>query len=299
MKKEETPLYKMIISIHAPHARSDYVHPLYRRYRVISIHAPHARSDARAKLSHHSIQLFQSTLLMRGATDVTVRARPIEPISIHAPHARSDLTADRMATLAGIISIHAPHARSDRRAAKRWPPSTFQSTLLMRGATHRRRWPQRAGRISIHAPHARSDISYPFYLAPPHISIHAPHARSDKMIESDAEKLKEFQSTLLMRGATILNEIFVTQAVRFQSTLLMRGATLIIRSHASVRRHFNPRSSCEERRFWPVRVGLHKRFQSTLLMRGATGVPTYPAAARKISIHAPHARSDSQLPTAH
>ena len=68
------------------------------------------------------------------------------------------------------------------------------------------------------------------------------------MIESDAEKLKEFQSTLLMRGATILNEILVTQALRFKTTLLMRGAT-------------------SSERGGEARV---QGFQSTLLMRGAT-----------------------------
>ena len=79
--------------------------------------------------------------------------------------------------------------------------------------------------ISIHAPHARSDIlifarsarwrnfnprsSCEERLAPIHrflneirISIHAPHARSDWLSERPADVTPEFQSTLLMRGAT-------------------------------------------------------------------------------------------------
>ena len=82
----------MDISIHAPHARSD---PIALRvchaHLLISIHAPHARSDRRyAYQAHHDADdfnprssceerradwmsrlaenLFQSTLLMRGAT---------------------------------------------------------------------------------------------------------------------------------------------------------------------------------------------------------------------------------------
>ena len=56
------------------------------------------------------------------------------------------------------------------------------------------------------------------------ISIHAPHARSDDSKKLVNQFIYAFQSTLLMRGATIppatLNVI-----IEFQSTLLMRGAT--------------------------------------------------------------------------
>ena len=59
--------------------------------------------------------------------------------------------------------------------------------------------------------------------------------------------------------------------------------------------HFNPRSSCEERLddFLVEYVGI-RAFQSTLLMRGATF--QYARVSRhgqRISIHAPHARSDA------
>ena len=57
----------------------------------------------------------------------------------------------------------------------------------------------------------------------------------------------------------------------FQSTLLMRGATM--------------------RRF--ASVPFRQKFQSTLLMRGATGTLEDAYKASRISIHAPHARSDS------
>ena len=58
-------------------------------------------------------------------------------------------------------------------------------------------------------------------------------------------KMVEFQSTLLMRGATLVRIGADTKDL-FQSTLLMRGATKSckITPHPS---YFNPRSSCEER----------------------------------------------------
>ena len=57
--------------------------------------------------------------------------------------------------------------------------------------------------------------------------------------------------------------------------------------------HFNPRSSCEERRE-SCGKRLHRSlFQSTLLMRGATPTPGQLGSMELISIHAPHARSDT------
>ena len=123
------------------------------------------------------------------------------------------------------------------------------------------------------------------------ISIHAPHARSDVVSEIIFIARPQFQSTLLMRGATqvlAIDDCLVTISIHapharsdlmtaknmslliFQSTLLMRGATSAFLSHDLRPFHFNPRSSCEER------LGRYAEH----------GV-------RRISIHAPHARSDS------
>ena len=101
------------------------------------------------------------------------------------------------------------------------------------------------------------------------ISIHAPHARSDLPTICELIGKDKFQSTLLMRGATIPGGIPVRRTCSFQSTLLMRGATKVhsgrcirrlISIHAPHARSdkrdggrvfgaqdFNPRSSCEER----------------------------------------------------
>ena len=123
------------ISIHAPHARSDLTDEVNEvRALQISIHAPHARSDS-TTIRHHSLSSnfnprssceerlhyyptplpqfkFQSTLLMRGATQQPLDIGWRYKISIHAPHARSDYCMD-VAKFIILISIHAPHARSD------------------------------------------------------------------------------------------------------------------------------------------------------------------------------------------
>ena len=60
-----------VISIHAPHARSDGVLFLEMFFLTISIHAPHARSDFLSPRHDKYCRVFQSTLLMRGATGHT------------------------------------------------------------------------------------------------------------------------------------------------------------------------------------------------------------------------------------
>ena len=101
------------------------------------------------------------------------------------------------------------------------------------------------------------------------ISIHAPHARSDGYTPVEA-----------------------TKEMIFQSTLLMRGATLDRRQGQRSRADFNPRSSCEERRADGSKAASLAGFQSTLLMRGATITLLMLGLCQQISIHAPHARSD-------
>ena len=69
-------------------------------------------------------------------------------------------------------------------------------------------------------------------------------ATSDTRLAQDL--LRTFQSTLLMRGATT-GAAGVAASFVFQSTLLMRGATPSS-GLCSIHSYFNPRSSCEERR---------------------------------------------------
>ena len=125
-------------------------------------------------------QIFQSTLLMRGATLAPLTCRR------YADHFNPRSSCEERPT-------------SMRRVM--WP-SSFQSTLLMRGATFFHRLHSCMNNISIHAPHARSDEVERLAEAPYAISIHAPHARSDRLLSMSMHAVTEFQSTLLMRGAT-------------------------------------------------------------------------------------------------
>ncbi len=145
----------------------------------------------------------------------------------------------------------------------------FQSTLLMRGATGTLEDAYKASRISIHAPHARSDaILARLFADALQISIHAPHARSDHCRAASRRASCQFQSTLLMRGAT---QLFCLLNYRYNISIHAPHARSDkCRSGGPMGdADFNPRSSCEERRD----------------VSAYTKILT-------ISIHAPHARSD-------
>ena len=174
-----------IISIHAPHARSDVRTPDVDHCVLISIHAPHARSDRTWRTMDMVRFSFQSTLLMRGATWRRSFRRGntfyFNPRS--SCEERPYLAHDGHGSF--LISIHAPHARSDLAAQLSTRKYLlFQSTLLMRGATAIIRPRDACNKISIHAPHARSDKVYVYNpKEKQYISIHAPHARSDALYE--------------------------------------------------------------------------------------------------------------------
>ena len=171
----------------------------------------------------------------------------------------------------------------------------FQSTLLMRGATPWSRSMPAPMSISIHAPHARSDAYLAFVVRFMSLFQSTLLMRGATTVHTRTINALQFQSTLLMRGATA-SRVRRYGPLTFQSTLLMRGATQEQHPPHRQARNFNPRSSCEERPPWYMGFYRKPGFQSTLLMRGATG--THPAfiVHGKISIHAPHARSDCIAP---
>ena len=123
----------------------------------------------------------------------------------------------------------------------------FQSTLLMRGATVCFCVTLRRFDISIHAPHARSD---------PEVSIHTPspwyfNPRSSCEERLDEAQLKERAAMISIHAPHARSDArdidVVIAKFLFQSTLLMRGATLWNRRPSDRTDYFNPRSSCEER----------------------------------------------------
>ena len=96
-----------------------------------------------------------------------------------------------------------------------------------------------------------------------------------------------------MRGATSGPKNLDLWQGKFQSTLPMRGATRIAPPSHGTYFDFNPHSPCGERLGNCLTVSTSLLFQSTLPMRGATAGSSDSNVDNKISIHTPHAGSDS------
>ena len=169
--------------------------------------------------------IFQSTLLMRGATVYKILQDNTKIISIHAPHARSDWTCWQHWT--GCLDFN-PRSSCEERLAEDVNGFTTPD-------------------ISIHAPHARSDKRDP-PAARRGRDFNPRSSCEERLIGlATMSTLQAFQSTLLMRGATKAQVSVPKTHFRFQSTLLMRGATPRHRVLREPTQNFNPRSSCEER----------------------------------------------------
>ena len=147
---------------------------------------------------------------------------------------------------------------------------TFQSTLLMRGATISTR-----------------PLSRTPYFNP---RSSCEERRRCPLVTS---LCASFQSTLLMRGATEIRR-FLGMSTEISIHAPHARSDRLRRRKRPLRKHFNPRSSCEERQKQTLDGACTKVFQSTLLMRGATDYLASFFFLYEISIHAPHARSDVQ-----
>ena len=102
------------------------------------------------------------------------------------------------------------------------------------------------------------------------ISIHAPHAGSDvRKLRRPQWRPVHFNPRSSCEERPALSSWWRLIA-QFQSTLLMRGATATDMRRYTANDNFNPRSSCEERQDAVRMVFDAYKFQSTLLMRGAT-----------------------------
>ena len=129
-----------MISIHTPHAGSDYSPAVQLDDILISIHTPHAGSDRQFKCQYlycryfnpHSPcgerpiwsrnwkkqKRFQSTLPMRGATGDNQSAATAAAFQSTLPMRGATFIQDNT-VFRGKISIHTPHAGSDPLASGR------------------------------------------------------------------------------------------------------------------------------------------------------------------------------------
>ena len=171
---------------------------------TISIHAPLTRCDKISKNTKGVSRYFNPrTSYEVRPTEECMRLRA-ERISIHAPLTRCDLFDSTSMRLFLV----------------------FQSTHLLRGAT---------GRMAVldtAADDFNPRTSYEVRLyevshipTATSISIHAPLTRCD-LISIPAHFAKRlFQSTHLLRGATLPSACYAYNNYPFQSTHLLRGAT--------------------------------------------------------------------------
>ena len=126
------------------------------------------------------MQIFQSTLPLRGATFSMRLVQHIVSISIHTPLAGSDGTARPWSRPCGNFNPHSPCG--ERQYAYRHPSVKVE--------------------ISIHTPLAGSDEAGAAVLVKADvISIHTPLAGSDSLL-CGRYQYNKFQSTLPLRGAT-------------------------------------------------------------------------------------------------
>ena len=124
-----------------------------------------------------------------------------------------------------VISIHAPHARSDSRSTR-----------------YQTRWTYFNPRSSCEERHNRAPLLRPCRHFNPRSSC-----EERQKMTFFCSIWTDFNPRSSCEERPCRNEL-VIRYNRFQSTLLMRGATLKASAIGAVTLHFNPRSSCEERR---------------------------------------------------
>ena len=244
--------------------------PFWKPSRAVSIHAPRGGSDHGERDADFREYEFQSTLPVGGATFLS----PLIPlrfhVSIHAPRGGSD-AGNSFCCSFQDVSIHAPRGGSDGRA-------------LIKAATK--------ARVSIHAPRGGSDTR----RGQPASRDGRFNPRSPWGERHDAatlaRKLRQFQSTLPVGGATLpVIDVSPADDVSIHAPrggsdrrgfVTMRKTTRfnprspwgerLVRwcGGAGCLAGFNPRSPWGERRTRGVNDKSASMFQSTLPVGGAT-----------------------------
>ena len=178
-----------MISIHAPRGGSDRAKCMFAIFATISIHAPRGGSDCcnfdRKSISVYFnprspwgerlmkrsrvvvVAIFQSTLLVGGATAYGMDASTAYQISIHAPRGGSDSYSSNILSAQAHFNPRSPWGERPAIKLLNLLLITFQSTLPVGGATSNQRQKSTDIAISIHAPRGGSDRQ----PAKPHVKI--------------------------------------------------------------------------------------------------------------------------------
>ena len=150
------------------------------------------------------VELFQSTLPARGATDLSaLRGERNYHISIHAPRTGSDNLRR---------CLHQPEAHFNPRSPHGERPPVISPAKVFDCNFNPR------------SPHGERRFRDGSHLSAWGISIHAPRTGSDNTAFYSKWSCDKFQSTLPARGATRNNFAAPSLGI-FQSTLPARGAT--------------------------------------------------------------------------
>ena len=173
---------------------------------------------------------FQSTLPLRGATEDELVATVEIKISIHAPLTGSDRYM-RDGAMDIFISIHAPLTGSDK---------GFKSGCLLLDDFNPR------------SPYGERPTGRKFRYSRPDFNPRSPYGERLMRITPKVT-VKEFQSTLPLRGATYFPVLRLLWT-GFQSTLPLRGATPPGSNVPVFTKNFNPRSPYGERPIAAIRV---------------------------------------------
>ena len=168
-------LMPFLISIHAPHAGSDYLFFFYLSCHLFQSTLPMRGAKGLMENRYKRIQ-FQSTLPMRGASGQRQCGKDKRDFNPRSPCGERHQSIARTAQTGNFN----PRSPCGERIS-------IQLVIFK-------------GIISIHAPHAGSERLPLILKILIKISIHAPHAGSDPLMDSLLTR-QIFQSTLPMRGA--------------------------------------------------------------------------------------------------
>ena len=255
-------------NLRSPHGERHCIFLSYQSSMAISIHAPRTGSD-RAQRWNRLVEIFQSTLPARGATDLLVA------------HAMNN-------GFQSTLPARGATATDDPDKQEEW---LFQSTLPARGATQCTGSDAAGISISIHAPRTGSDRPRRRKLRDKaHFNPRSPHG--ERLVERIEKGERRYFNPRSPHGERHRVHHRLCVRHRFQSTLPARGATQVRRTRWNCQQNFNPRSPHGERRDITGERLVSEEFQSTLPARGATFAKAGIAQRYYISIHAPRTGSD-------
>ena len=195
--------YDLRISIHAPLTGSDKK-GLEANWATLYFNPRSPYGERQMdKRRLRDLELFQSTLPLRGATWDVPRYILSEDISIHAPLTGSDSHAFRLTSSSRNFNPRSPYGERLQGHENLPQIAEFQSTLPLRGATRIPGFCVQPRNISIHAPLTGSDSrGGASGRSGGYFNPRSPYGER-LSIFSRRVLLMVFQSTLPLRGATV------------------------------------------------------------------------------------------------